>query len=78
MKFEVVLSSRKVLKTKQGAGPPGPRFVDFPCARGLQPIQGFNGGAAAARQRHGFFGNDVFVILKDLVVIFVFPEVVHH
>jgi hypothetical protein len=39
-----------------GGGSPELRFVDFPSARGLLPIQGSSGGAAAARrvrrQRH--------------------------
>ena len=73
-KMRVIASSRKAMKTKNGGGPSGSRFVDFPSAMGLQPIQGCNGGAAAARQRHVFFGDVDFVILKDLVVIFLFPE----
>ena len=74
IKVQVCGSSRKALKTKQGGGPPSSRLVDFPAAMGLRPFQGCRGGAAAARQRHVFFGDGDFVILKDLVVIFLFPE----
>ena len=73
-KMRVIASSRKAMKTKNGGGPPGSRLVDFPSAMGLRPIQGCRGGAAAARQRHVFFFDVDFVILKDLVVIFLFPE----
>ena len=69
-KMQVMRSSSKTLATMQGGGPSGSRFVDFPSAMGLRPIQGCRGGAAAARQRHVFFDAVVFVILKDLFVIF--------
>jgi hypothetical protein len=55
-----------------GGGSPELRFVDFPSARGFLPIQGSSGGAAAARQRHVFFGDDDVEVLQDWVVIFLF------
>ena len=58
----------------QGGGPLGSRSVDFPTAMGLRPIQGCRGGAAAARQRHVFIDGGVFLILKDLFVIFLYFE----
>jgi hypothetical protein len=45
-----------------GGGSPELRFVDFPSARGLLPIQGSSGGAAAARQRHVVFGANVIEV----------------
>jgi hypothetical protein len=60
----------------QGGGPSeGSRFVDFPSAMGLRPIQGCRGGgAAAARQRHVFFDAVVFVVFQNLFVFFLSLE----
>jgi hypothetical protein len=55
-----------------GGGSPELRFVDFPSARGLLPIQGSSGGAAAARQRHVVFGAGVIEVQRNLSVIFCF------
>jgi hypothetical protein len=73
------LRKRRVMRTRsttsaalRGGGSSELRSVDFPSAMGLLPIQGFRGGAAAARQRHVFFGDDDVEVLQDWVVIFLF------
>ena len=53
----------------QDAGPMGSRFVDFPSAEGLSPIQGIMGGVAAARRRLVLFIVLVHEIQLDLIVI---------
>ena len=61
LKVKVMLSRSRVLTaTRQGGGSAELRTIDFPPARGLRPIQGCRGGAAAARRRHVFFVSMVF------------------
>jgi hypothetical protein len=69
----LVMSSRSRTTTAlQGGGSVELRPVDFPSVRGLLPIQGYRGGATAARPRHVFFGAGDLVVLRDWFVIFPF------
>jgi hypothetical protein len=65
LKVRVMRIRAMATTAMQGGGSPDLRFIDFPSAMGLLPIQGCSGGAVAARQRHVFFGTGVIEVLRD-------------